>query len=213
MSRQIPSDFVLERRQMSEQVKTCKISGCKNLIASRGWCEMHYARWHRYGDPNWSHESLAAARDYNGTAALRSSGPKKNALGRRAEINFESICKRNGRVVQYMGSRSHYDFLVDRKWKVEVKSANACMHEGLLHWEFRIHHHGEKNFEPHFYALRFERIPFVKFGIFALVAGPIRQTSYHVTMRHLVNGFAVRVEDFKQFVKFGTVPELRSGAR
>lgn len=29
----------------------CSISGCPGVNASRGWCEKHYSRWKRHGDP------------------------------------------------------------------------------------------------------------------------------------------------------------------
>lgn len=30
---------------------TCSIEGCEKPAKKRGWCPMHYRRWHRYGDP------------------------------------------------------------------------------------------------------------------------------------------------------------------
>lgn len=29
----------------------CTIEGCTNLHTARGWCDMHYRRWQRFGDP------------------------------------------------------------------------------------------------------------------------------------------------------------------
>lgn len=34
---------------MSE--RTCTIEGCKKRVVARDWCDMHYRRWKRYGDP------------------------------------------------------------------------------------------------------------------------------------------------------------------
>lgn len=31
--------------------RTCSIPGCEHPHASRGWCQMHYCRWKRHGDP------------------------------------------------------------------------------------------------------------------------------------------------------------------
>ena len=31
--------------------RTCSIEGCGKPRRKRGWCEMHYQRWRRYGDP------------------------------------------------------------------------------------------------------------------------------------------------------------------
>jgi len=30
---------------------TCSVEGCDKPVTSRGWCEMHYYRWRRHGDP------------------------------------------------------------------------------------------------------------------------------------------------------------------
>lgn len=29
----------------------CSIEGCEKPTYARGWCEKHWARWHRHGDP------------------------------------------------------------------------------------------------------------------------------------------------------------------
>ena len=30
---------------------TCKIDGCRRDARRRGWCDLHYQRWRRHGDP------------------------------------------------------------------------------------------------------------------------------------------------------------------
>lgn len=30
---------------------TCSIEGCLSKAHSRGWCSLHWSRWHRWGDP------------------------------------------------------------------------------------------------------------------------------------------------------------------
>lgn len=31
--------------------KTCVVEGCGRPVKTRGWCEAHYERWRRHGDP------------------------------------------------------------------------------------------------------------------------------------------------------------------
>ncbi len=33
------------------KVRTCSVEGCENTRVAWGWCDKHYRRWKRYGDP------------------------------------------------------------------------------------------------------------------------------------------------------------------
>jgi hypothetical protein len=37
--------------QRQQARPTCSVGGCVDASVVRGWCEAHYARWQRYGDP------------------------------------------------------------------------------------------------------------------------------------------------------------------
>jgi hypothetical protein len=51
----------------------CSIDGCDRPNRKRGWCEMHYSRWRRHGDPEhtdptpeerfWSHVDVRGPDD------------------------------------------------------------------------------------------------------------------------------------------------------
>jgi len=35
------------------ETRICSVDGCDNQVVARGWCENHYRRWRRYGDPEY----------------------------------------------------------------------------------------------------------------------------------------------------------------
>lgn len=38
-----------ERQAMPD--RTCSVDGCESPLECRGWCNKHYLRWRKYGDP------------------------------------------------------------------------------------------------------------------------------------------------------------------
>lgn len=38
-----------ERIEMAD--RTCSVDGCENPHIARGWCDTHYRRWRKHGDP------------------------------------------------------------------------------------------------------------------------------------------------------------------
>lgn len=44
--------------------RTCQIEGCERAATSRGWCNMHWKRWYKHGDP-------MAGADFHGTPLER----------------------------------------------------------------------------------------------------------------------------------------------
>jgi len=46
--------------------KTCKINGCDGPVFGRGWCNKHYVRWRRHGDPEAPLKRAPDGRGYRG---------------------------------------------------------------------------------------------------------------------------------------------------
>jgi len=39
---------------MGSVLMKCSINNCENKVEARGWCNKHYLRWQRHGDPNFT---------------------------------------------------------------------------------------------------------------------------------------------------------------
>lgn len=56
--------------------RICSIPGCGKTVRARGWCQCHWLRWYRHGDPTSGGSSRTAARRYLETVVLLYDGPE-----------------------------------------------------------------------------------------------------------------------------------------
>lgn len=69
--------------------RTCSIEGCARTHEARGWCKIHYLRWHRHGDPNIEvtpayatpEEALAARTEPQGNCLIWTGGLDASGYG------------------------------------------------------------------------------------------------------------------------------------
>lgn len=50
-----PNEAVVDVADRTD--RTCALEGCMRRVFSREWCQMHYVRWWRHGDPNVTHST------------------------------------------------------------------------------------------------------------------------------------------------------------
>jgi hypothetical protein len=55
--------------------KTCNINGCIDFSVSFGWCDKHYRRWKRYGDPAKTPPSFLRTADERFWSKVNKDGP------------------------------------------------------------------------------------------------------------------------------------------
>ncbi len=67
----------------------CAVDGCVKKAHSRGWCQAHYRKWWRYGDPLGGgnaftdpEEAFAARTEWRGECLLWTSGRRSAGYGR-----------------------------------------------------------------------------------------------------------------------------------
>lgn len=46
---------------VSTNTKTCTVQGCERNAVARGWCNLHYLRWKKYGDPLFERPASCSA--------------------------------------------------------------------------------------------------------------------------------------------------------
>lgn len=56
--------------------RTCSINGCEKKVFGHGWCNTHYCRWRRHGDPNWVGRTTTSKQELAARAAAAPDGQK-----------------------------------------------------------------------------------------------------------------------------------------
>ena len=102
----------------------CKITDCKKQHLARGYCDMHYRRWHRYGDISLTKYERNGLRqlypsEYNAWRGMRQRCNNSiNKLyfyyGGRG-IKISSNWERFSNFIEDMGSKPSKEYSIDRK--------------------------------------------------------------------------------------------------
>lgn len=94
--------------------KLCSIDGCGKPIKARGWCETHYARWKRHGDPLTTQrfmtpeESFSAKTSWQNDCLIWLGGNNKKGYG---HMRVNGIMMR---VHRYAWQRAHGEIPDDK---------------------------------------------------------------------------------------------------
>ncbi len=62
----------------------CSMDNCSEIVVARGWCAMHYGRWHQNGDVNWQPKVIpdgTVKPDRDGYAIIRVPGHSECRTG------------------------------------------------------------------------------------------------------------------------------------
>lgn len=76
-------------------IKTCTIPGCSRRLLARGYCDTHYARWRKHGDPH----TVLPQGPPRKTAAEKEAVQREGRFQRQYGISYaeyEAMCKAQG---------------------------------------------------------------------------------------------------------------------
>lgn len=71
--------------------ETCAVDGCTKQPRTRGWCNRHYSKWHRYGDPLAQHGNRRRSLTVEEMADLYRDGWTLAEIGEKAGITNERV--------------------------------------------------------------------------------------------------------------------------
>lgn len=163
---------------------TCSQPDCERQVKHMGLCSLHYGRQYKHGSANWQPRFHS-----------------RFELGRRGELLFYNFLRSRGIKADYQGFHSEYDFLVQGRWRVELKTARPARRGAGLQWSFNLTRPGGLSKNTDFYVLRLHDVPYTKAAIYLLFKGPARTKVLKISFRSLLNGRAQMAADFKKFIQ------------
>lgn len=135
---------------------------------------------------------------------------KSGVVGRRGdsqergfhgEYEIQRALKFKGVWVKKMHYACDFDLLVDRGYKVEVKTAGMQMKcGGVPVWKFNIQRHGALREKCDFYIFRLEGVPFSKAAIHLLLSAPLGRKTVLISMRSLITKYSKYAVAYEEFV-------------
>ena len=136
--------------------------------------------------------------DFDGSRAVRA---VLNSFGRRVELMPQTYCG--------------FDFLMDGKIKVELKTARPSIDHGNRVWRFNIHRHNKMTESlVDLYIFRFEGIPYSKKAIHALFYPPLNRKTINFSDRQLLEGAIAEAVKAFRALKIDKQPQrLTQGAQ
>ena len=96
--------------------KTCKINGCDGPVFGRGWCNKHYVRWRRHGDPEAPLKRAPDGRGYRG-------------------VNNKGYV-----VLKFGTGKSHETITILEHWLVMEEHLGRALYD----WEYVHHRNGDR---------------------------------------------------------------------
>lgn len=87
-----------------KQIRPCSVEECTELAVSRGWCNVHYQRWLKYGDPSLGKDKITEQKHEHCTVE-GCNNPTRSKGSPYCEMHYYRI-RRNGslKVVQEKGT-------------------------------------------------------------------------------------------------------------
>ena len=161
----------------------CKVPDCgmPDKYGRLGFCGRHYSRNRVFGYPD---------------APINHHAEKSFC----AENKLASIFAAHGHQVQRIKRRQDGDLLVDGKFKIEVKCAEAQHGKDEVVWKFNIHRHGILNEVSDYYVFQFLGVPGSKSALYAAFKAPLGVLTLQFSLRKMIRELAPAVKLYEELI-------------